>query len=208
MPKWLCACAGANRTIAIGIRMNALVYNIGCSLTIAGPLLLSHFCPLSTFCPTSVLFLSQICPISVLCPTFVLFVSSNCQFCPVFDQVLSSSVSILSHFGLLIYLRVNEKRWGQILDKVRTELFFHFVPGYPAPGQKWDKRETLVLSLSSLCPHTLFILQLSLFGQKWDNSRTLVLNVSFLCPHPIHSTIISIFGYNLDNNGTIVGHWS
>ena len=47
--------------------------------------LLSHFCPLSSFCPTSVQLLSHICPISVLCPAFVVFLSLNFQFCPDLD---------------------------------------------------------------------------------------------------------------------------
>ena len=100
--------------------------NIGCSLTIAGPLLLSHFCPPSTFSPTSVLFLSLFCPISVLCPTFVLFVSSNSQFCPVFDLVLSSSVSILSHFGPHLTPESTKKGEDKYWTKLRLRYFYIF----------------------------------------------------------------------------------
>ena len=122
-----------------------------------GPPLLSHFCPLSTFCPVPVPFLSTFCPISVLCPTFVSFLSLSSQFCPVLDYILSSLVSKLSHFCPHMVLSVHRKWSGQILDKNGTESFFHFQPGHPAGGQKWDKNWTPVPNLSSICPCTLFI---------------------------------------------------
>ena len=127
--------------------------------------LLSTVHILSYFCPVSVSIVSHFCPLSHFCLVFVFQISVLSCSGLVFVLIGLKTVPLWSSFDPRVY----EKRGGQILDKVRTELFFHFLPGHPAAGQKWDKSETLVLHLSSFCPHTLFILQLPLF---LDTSRT------------------------------------
>ena len=101
-------------------------------------LLLSRFCPnvplLSHFCPDLVSLVSPFCPLS----RFWLFsVYFDLNFVPIWSSFCHcglSFVPILSCFEPQLL----GKSWGQILDKTRTELFSHFLPGHPAAGQKVD----------------------------------------------------------------------
>ena len=90
----------------------------------------------------------------------------------------------MSHFCPYLVPLVHDKWWGQILDKVRNESFFHFLPGHPAAGQKVDNIGTLVPNLSPSCPGTFsfnIYLHFNLIfgwtdaGQKLDNCPRFVL---------------------------------
>ena len=112
--------------------------HIWCWLTMWVPLLLSCLCPivliLSHYCPNLVSDVSPFCPLS----RFWLFsVYFDLNFVPIWSSFCHcglSFVPILSCFEPQLL----GKSWGQILDKTRTELFSHFLPGHPAAGQKVD----------------------------------------------------------------------
>ena len=164
------------------------IFGAPCQLQYPYFCLVSVHCPhfvlfLSRFCLNFVPFLSCVPLLSPFCLQILSFVLFWTRFCPIFVPIWSSQSMAngadkywtkleLNHFSIFNLVTLQQDKNGTKIGHLSQicPLFVHAPYSFHNclyfctwAGQKWDNSETPVLHLSSFCPHTLLILQLSLF---------------------------------------------